>query len=113
MFALPVITSDLVRRKTVTGRYRRKDEIPGQAMGKDLMVFDPHTDRVHILNGTAAFIWGCLGDETDAGEIGRKIESAYDIPPGENVLEAVTTVLGNFVENGLIETVAVEREGTG
>lgn len=97
----------------MTGRYRRRKGVPVQAMGKDLMVFDPHNDRVHILNGTAAFIWECLGDETDIGEIGRRIEAAYDVSPEENVMEAVTAALGSFAEKGLIEEVAVEPEGTG
>ncbi len=72
------------------------------------MVFDPHTDRVHILNSTAAFVWECLERDTDAGAIARRIESAYDLSNDIDLPETVLATLREFKEKGLIEEVMAE-----
>lgn len=97
----------------MTKRYRRKDGIPGQPMGEDLMVFDQHADRVHILNSTAAFVWECLERETDAETIGSRIASSFRLSGDVDLPGTVEATLREFEEKGLIEEITREEKTAG
>ena len=47
--------------------YKQKSGVSSRKLGQDLMLYDPKSDKVHVLNETAAFIWGLL-DGTNTTE---------------------------------------------
>lgn len=83
--------------------YRRKKDLPEQVMGEELMVFDSDSDKVHVLNKTSAFIWGCLGDELDEEAIRQRLEKTFDLSAVKDVPEVIRTALRQLAEKDLVE----------
>lgn len=83
--------------------YHRKKDLPEQVMGEELMVFDAESDKVHVLNKTSAFIWGCLGDDLDEEAIQRLLEKNFDLSAVQDVPEVIRTALRQLADKGLVE----------
>ncbi len=66
----------------------------------ELVLYDPRTDRTHILNGTAATVWWLVDGERTVTEIGSELADLYGL---DRVVVAadVSDVLQGFSRAGL------------
>ena len=57
------------------------------------MVYDPRAGKVHVLNGTAARVYGLCDGSHDLDEIVRCLRADFEVPEGRDVrsdvLEAI------------------------
>ena len=80
-------------------RPRSRDDVVFRRVGEDWVLFDPVTQRIHILNLTAALVWSfCTGDE-DVPAVEARVRDAFGIAVEDpKVVEA----LRGFLDAGLL-----------
>ena len=93
--------------------YKRRAGIREQSVGKDLLVFEEKADAVHVLNGTAAFIWGCLKSPATPADIDAALRQEYDMSTVKNVPVVIQHLLADLEGKRLIETGHEEAGRTG
>lgn len=68
----------------------------------DISLYDPASETVTVLNGTASDVWRlCDGQHTE-GEIVELLASAYDVD-AETIRDDVSTTLEQFEKSGLVD----------
>lgn len=50
-------------------------------MEEESILYNPATGKVHVLNGTGAFVWELLDGKNSADDIIKKIEEEYQADP--------------------------------
>ncbi|MGC8780583.1 MAG: PqqD family peptide modification chaperone [Anaerolineae bacterium] len=80
----------------------RNSRMIHQRAGKDTLLYDPDTDRIHLLNPTALAIWEqCDGRHTPA-EIAAYLAAAFARTSDRDLLADVHAALASFAEGGLL-----------
>ena len=80
----------------------RKDIVAKQ-LGNEMMLYDPRSDNVHVLNETSLFIWKLLDGKHSHKDIEVKIREQFEAPSDQNVLQDVTKICADFRDKGLLE----------
>ena len=81
---------------------RRKD-IVVKKLGKETLLYDPSTDKVHTLNQTASLIWSLCDGEHSLGEIKRAIYENFSIKETIEVEKDILKNLKELQKLGLLE----------
>lgn len=71
---------------------------------KEAVLLHMKTKMYFSLNETGVFIWQLMSSGHTLGEISRKIQEAYDVPP-EKASKSVTTLMDELAREKLIEVV--------
>lgn len=80
---------------------RRVSSLPFQKMNDEVLVVDPRTREVHLLNVTATRIWDLLETPRTAAELAVALEEEFDAPA--EVLRAdVEASLNELGAKGLV-----------
>lgn len=80
----------------------RKDIVAKQ-LGGEMMLYDPRTDNVHVLNETSLFIWKLLDGSHDYHQIEKKLRKDFEVSSEINVLEDIKSICQDFRQKGLLE----------
>jgi hypothetical protein len=86
----------------MAARYQRPSGIGEQQVGDERMLLDEGANRVHVLNGTAAFIWDRLEAPITVEEIARRMADEYDLTGVADIQGTIRRVLGDLLEKGLV-----------
>jgi hypothetical protein len=92
----------------MTTRYQTRAGVGEQQVGGERMLLDEATNRVHVLNGTAAFIWDSLKTPLTAAEIEERLAAEYDLAGVADVQATIRRVLGDFLGKGLVRQIGVD-----
>lgn len=80
-------------------RPRARDDIVFRRVGEDWVLFDPATQRIHVLNLTAALVWSFCNGTYAVNEIEAEVREAF----GSSVEDAgVEGAVREFRESGLL-----------
>lgn len=81
-------------------RPRSRADVVFRRVGEDWVLFDPATQRLHVLNLTAALVWSfCTGDH-DVPAIDEEVRRAFgEAPTGDTGVE---DALRDFRSAGLL-----------
>jgi hypothetical protein len=82
--------------------YRQRSGIREQQIGADRMLFDDASNSVHVLNGSAAFIWDCLREPLSPAGIRSKLDEEYDLSAVRDIDATIARTLQDFLSKGLI-----------
>jgi PqqD family protein of HPr-rel-A system len=63
--------------------WQRDPALPFQAMDDEVVVVDPGTRQVHLLNATAARVWTLLGTARSLATLLGALEAEFDAAPDE------------------------------
>ncbi len=74
------------------------------------MLFDDAADAVHVLNGSAAFIWDCLKAPVSAVRIEELLREEYDLSDVPDVPGVIERALRDFIARKLVEIAPAEGE---
>ncbi|MBC8133638.1 MAG: HPr-rel-A system PqqD family peptide chaperone [Deltaproteobacteria bacterium] len=89
-----------------TAALRRVSSLPFQKLDNEVLVVDPRTREVHLLNATATRIWDLLQDPLTGDELVAALTEEFDAPAG--ALRAdVETLLTELGSKGLVGADAV------
>lgn len=82
---------------------RGRDDVVFRQLDDEWVIYDPTSDRLHVLNLTAALVWShCTGDY-GVGEIADAVGKAFDPPvTGERIRDDVESALGTLRSEGLL-----------
>ena len=86
--------------------YIRSAAVSEQVLGKDLIVSQERSDAVHVLNGTASFIWGRLETPATPADVEASLREEYDMSAVPDVPGIIQTLLRDLEQKGLIERVS-------
>jgi len=81
---------------------RRKD-IVLKKLGKEILLYDPSTDKVHTLNATASLIWNLCDGKHSLKEIKKAIYENFSIKETMEVEKDILENLEELQELGLLE----------
>jgi hypothetical protein len=73
------------------------------------VLYDPHRERAHVLNPTAATIWGMLAQSTTAAEVTRELSRRQSVK-SDVVAADVASAVSSFAANGLLRDEATRSE---
>lgn len=80
---------------------RRVTSLPFQKLDDEVLVVDPRTREVHLLNATATRVWDILETPHTREELLALLLEEFDAPP-EALTADVDTLLGELGAKGLI-----------
>jgi hypothetical protein len=99
-------TNDTTR--TAARSWRRDSALPFQVLDEEVIVVDPKTREVHLLNETAARIWTLLVTAQSVADLVAALEQEYQADADELRAE-VEAFVSDMSHKGLCAAV----EGTG
>ncbi|MBN2433290.1 MAG: PqqD family protein [Acidobacteria bacterium] len=79
-----------------------KKHIVARELPDELLLYDPQTDAVHILNPTARMIFTRHDEGASPEDIVAALRQRYEIAAGIDVLADVRTCLETFRQKNLI-----------
>lgn len=89
---------------------RRVSSLPFQKLNDEVLVVDPRTREVHLLNVTATRIWDLLETPHTADQILAVLTEEFEAPP-EALRTDLTTLLAELSSKGLVGADAVQDSG--
>jgi len=66
----------------------------------DLLLFDPHDRRLHVLNSTAAMVWALTDNSIQVGTIVQRLSAEFRMVP-QQIADDVESVVENLIASGL------------
>ena len=94
--------------KAADARWRRDAELPFQQLDEELIVVDPKSREVHLLNETAARIWELLAAPRSLDELADTLGDEYDADDDE-LRTAISECLSGLSGKGLVVSVGGAR----
>jgi PqqD family protein of HPr-rel-A system len=86
---------------TTTELYRRAEELPFRALGKETVVVNTRSREVHVLNGTGAHIWNLLATPQSLAQLMEVLAGEFDLDP-EAARGEVASFVADLVDKGLV-----------
>jgi hypothetical protein len=80
----------------------RKEGILSRQVGEEWMLYDPENESVHVINGTAEFVWRISDGSNSTADIQKKMMETYDVSDESRVAEDVEEIINNFEKLGVI-----------
>jgi len=77
-------------------------------LGKEILLYDPVTDKVHTLNPTASLIWSLCDGRHSLQEIKKAIQKNFSIKDTVKVEKDILNNLKELQKLGLLEQVEPE-----
>lgn len=84
-----------------SGMVRPAPEISWPPVTGELAIFDARDGRYHVLNPSAAAIWGAIAAETPLAQIAADLAAAHDVPV-EAMQRDVHAFVAEALELGLL-----------
>lgn len=72
-------------------------------IGEEISLYDPRTEQVTVLNGTASDVWRLADGTHTIEEITDLLASSYQVSP-DSIAADVEKTVGELSEAGLIES---------
>jgi len=85
-------------------RYRRRSDLLERQLADGFVVYDPHSERVHVLNESARFVWVRCDERSTAAEIVAEVVEATGTPTAQ-AAEDVFGALSDFLSENLLEAI--------
>lgn len=73
-------------------RPRRRDGLAERALPGELVIFDPESDRAHLLNRAAAAVWDLADGDTPLAEIAAELAAAAGLEAERARADALAAV---------------------
>ena len=80
---------------------RRVSSLPFQKLNDEVLVVDPKTREVHLLNSTATRIWDLLETPRTPDELLAALTQEFDAP-ADSLRADVQALLGELGQKGLV-----------
>ena len=93
----------------MTTRPRQSQHLLVTQAGDEILLHDPRTETVHVLNPTAAVVWKLCDGQHTVEDMERAIKARFSVPPDHDVLADIHHLLSILAERGLLESEEVVR----
>ena len=82
---------------------KRVDGVESRELGDECMLHNGRNGAVHIINETAAFVWGLCDGRHTVDEIVSAVVEKYDIPAGTDVHKDIDGILADFSQQNVLQ----------
>jgi len=89
--------------------YRVNVRLPFQRLDDQLMIFNPESDEVHVLNVTMAAIWEGVRDGLQIDGIERRLRERYDLDDIPDAGGMILAAILELVTRGCLEPATPDR----
>lgn len=79
--------------------------LPVQRLDREMLIFDPERDEVHLLNETATAIWEGVRDGLGSAQIEERLRRRYAVDASVDAQAMIGSVLGDLAARGILEPV--------
>lgn len=83
-------------------KYRRDTALPFQRMSEELLVVDPKSRHVHLMNETGGRIWELLAEKTSVDELVSALGEEFEGATPEALRAEVEAFLADLEGKGLL-----------
>lgn len=80
----------------------RKEGVKAQAAGEEWLLHDSRKGDVHVINGTAKFVWDLCDGEKTMTDMEAAVRMSYDVPADEDIRGMIEGILRRFTELGTL-----------
>lgn len=80
----------------------RKD-ILCKKIGSEVLLYDPKTEKVHVLNSTSYFIWELIDGNNSIEQMENSVRDYYQPENSQDVKVDVQRTIDKFIQMGLLE----------
>ncbi|ALG67298.1 HPr-rel-A system PqqD family peptide chaperone [Beggiatoa leptomitoformis] len=87
--------------------YPQQLAVLSQQIDQEIVLHDPRTGKVYMLNPTASLIWSLCDGMHSTAEIAKEIQNRFRLTP-ETILTTVEKTVAELKEYGLIKLLAKE-----
>jgi hypothetical protein len=88
--------------------YRQRRGFKEQEVGRERMLLDDASNRVHVLNGSATFIWDFIREPATLDGIEQGLRGRYDMSTVTDVPKVIRSILADLEARNLVETGTTE-----
>jgi hypothetical protein len=92
---------------------KQADGVESRELGDECMLHDGRNGSVHIINATAAFVWGLCDGRRTVDEIVSAVADAYEIFPNADMHKDVEGILADFSRQNVIQDFTELSPGIG
>jgi len=89
---------------------KRRDDLVARREDPDLLLLDPVSGQVKVLNETAVFIWDRCDGEKTLDSVMEEMAAIYDGISAEEIENDLVMVINKFVSSGLVEELTEQSE---
>ena len=94
--------TDLTRNPEFSPQVR--DDLVFRQLDEEWVVYDPKSEKLHVLNASAAVVWLCCAGESTLAEIVDAVKEAFDTNLDKEALEEeVRQTVESFAQEGLLQ----------
>ena len=80
-----------------------REDVVFRPLAGEWVLYDPETAQLHVLNATAALVWGLCDGKTGSSEMAAQVREHLPEAPGQEEVEGdVAEVLKRFRAEGLL-----------
>lgn len=83
-------------------RPKVRDDVTIQELGDEVMIYDSHNEKVHILNNTAHCIWDLCNGTHTLREIKEEMCKKFPDISEQEILSDIANAIKNFENNKLL-----------
>ncbi len=83
--------------------YKKTQGVSSRQLGAELMLYDQHNDKVHVLNETGALIWSLLDGKTSLQDINHTFTRQFPDTPQDQINGDIKEVIQKLEKEGLIK----------
>ena len=97
-----MMESSPVTQAVATGAPLRRARLIERELPEELILYDPDTDRIFLLNRVSAAIWDLCDGRMSPSQMARDLARSFDAPVSA-ILEDVRETIARFDSNGILE----------
>ncbi|MFZ7111191.1 MAG: PqqD family protein [Desulfatiglandales bacterium] len=84
-------------------RPQKKPNVHARKLGDEWLLYDPETERLHIVNQTAEYVWRLCDGKNSLEKIKAELRTRYDIADEQQLHNDLTSILNEFDQIGVLQ----------
>lgn len=87
----------------MTGKPMKKSNVHARKLGSEWLLYEAETEKLHVLNPTAEFVWRLCDGSRDIEDIKNEMRNKFKITDEQKLEDDLNAVLNEFVQIGVIQ----------
>lgn len=81
---------------------KAKENLTIQDLGDETLIYDPESEKVHVLNATAQAIWNLCDGSHTIEDIQKSLANTYPQVSQNDLLTDINTIVDDFKDKKII-----------
>ena len=84
-------------------KLKNRNDIITKKIGSEVLLYDPNTEKVHVLNSTSHFIWENMDGNHSLDDIQKLVQKKFNITDSNQVQQDIKKAIELFDEMDLLD----------